>query len=409
MYRGHCDPSNRCYTRPMPVSVRLLPLLLFPVIALAEAPQYWPQGWYPMPYYPMPPPPAHPAVPAGPPPSSPAVDATAASSAASPETPEPDSAGQLPDVAGDGRSATAPDNTAPAAEDSGVSGAASVTAAGSATPADSPEPVMPARPAVAPATEVQDEAAAETLAREATDPGAGAAGGSTEGAASPKVETVDVTALHAEALQSMRAGDYAEAFCIWRPLAEAGDPRALFSLGWMYHNGYGLAIDDKKTVSLWQRAADADFADAAFALGMLYGFGDGGVPRDLPRAVGYLVQAVRLGHDDARQMLRNLMVENPRELAAITTDWDMALWRMLASTAQVRVERANVRQAPGTDQQIVARLEQGDRVLTLGEQGRWQQVVLPDGRLAWIYARLLEPATGAGHLSMSGGAQVSNR
>lgn len=394
---------KRCYTRPMSVSTRYLIILLFPALALAGPPQNWPQqwppGWYPPPYYPMPPPTA---AQAGEPPAE-SPDSRARQTAA----PQPDStpvtppAGPQVELKAEGM-----------ASDQALKAGAG---AGSSTPADQAEPLPVTSPAV---TDTSHEAKAATPAQgtaaggpgadvpaspgQVMDPPAGAPSHATEVAA-------DLDTLHQEALQAMRAGNYAEAFCIWRPLAQAGDPQALFSMGWMYHNGYGLAIDDAKTLALWQQAADKDFADAAFALGMLFSIGDGAVKRDLPRAVSYLLHAIVLGHEDARQMLRNLIADNPRAMADITADWEMDQWRLLATPARVRVEHANVRQKPSTQTRIVAKLEKGDRVLTLGQRGRWIQVVLPEGRLAWVYGSLLEPLSEATQVSLGASDQVSKR
>lgn len=35
-------------------------------------------------------------------------------------------------------------------------------------------------------------------------------------------------------MDSLNAGDFAEAFCIWRPLAMQGHVEAAYHLGWLY-------------------------------------------------------------------------------------------------------------------------------------------------------------------------------
>ena len=37
--------------------------------------------------------------------------------------------------------------------------------------------------------------------------------------------------------------NYAEAYCIWRPLADSGHAESQYRLGWLYAKGLGLAID----------------------------------------------------------------------------------------------------------------------------------------------------------------------
>ncbi len=49
-------------------------------------------------------------------------------------------------------------------------------------------------------------------------------------------------------MASMKAGDYAEAYCLWRPLAMRGHTEAAFHLGWLYANGNGLRVNVPKAV-----------------------------------------------------------------------------------------------------------------------------------------------------------------
>lgn len=197
---------------------------------------------------------------------------------------------------------------------------------------------------------------------------------------------------HERALLAMRAGDYAEAFCLWRPMAEAGDAQAQFSLGWMYHNGYGLAIDNDKTLVWWGRAAQQGLADASFALGMLY---SEGADADLVKAVGHYLDAVRMGHGDARHMLQNLLRHEPGKVSAIAADWDRQLWQLIGEPRRIRVDRANVRKGPGTDTRVVTRLDHGASLFELGREGRWVHVAIPDKTVsAWVYDSLVEPSAG---------------
>ena len=46
-------------------------------------------------------------------------------------------------------------------------------------------------------------------------------------------------------------GDYAEAYCLWRPLAEQGYAEAQYHLGWLYANGNGLAVDIDRALGFW--------------------------------------------------------------------------------------------------------------------------------------------------------------
>src|SRR5690242_3706768 len=72
---------------------------------------------------------------------------------------------------------------------------------------------------------------------------------------------------------AMEAGNYAEAYHLWRGLADGGDADAMYNLGWMYHNGYGLLINDVEAQRWWEAAASGGSADALSALGNLLRIG----------------------------------------------------------------------------------------------------------------------------------------
>lgn len=198
-------------------------------------------------------------------------------------------------------------------------------------------------------------------------------------------------ARNKEALGHMRRGDYAKAYCIWNELASAGLAEAQFSLGWMYHNGYGLGIDNERTVHWWTQAADQGLGDAAFALAMLYSQGD--VERDLARAVRYYQQADAAGNEDARPMLAQLFARHADEMRDIVGDWGVDDWRDMATPVRVKVPRANVRLGPSTDTKLLESFGEGTELLQLFKEGKWVRAMHPDdGRMFWIYSTLIERA-----------------
>jgi TPR repeat protein len=76
------------------------------------------------------------------------------------------------------------------------------------------------------------------------------------------------------------AGNYAEAKVILLPLAEAGIPWAMNTVGLM-HDGTGAFPNDPKTECDWyERAANAGFASGMYNLSICYDWGDGR-PKDL--------------------------------------------------------------------------------------------------------------------------------
>jgi hypothetical protein len=202
--------------------------------------------------------------------------------------------------------------------------------------------------------------------------------------------------LHREAERAMQAGDYAQAYCIWKPLADKGDVHAQYSLGWMYHNGYGLSIDDEQAMQWWRKAADQKDADAQFALGTLYISGDG-TERDIEKAVQWFLTAARQGHEDAQFALRNLVARGEPQARRVVLDLLAEDWKILGGLLQVSVPRANVRSGPGTGHAIVVTLEEGHRLIELDRRGNWIEVGITErGEIGWIYDTLVEQVASPG-------------
>lgn len=198
--------------------------------------------------------------------------------------------------------------------------------------------------------------------------------------------------IHASAaLEAMRTGNYAIAYYHWFPLAEAGDAEAQFGIGWMYHNGYGLVIDNKQTVQWWSRAAEQGYSDALFALGMLFAAGDDAVKRDSQRAADYYLKAARIGHEDARYMLKELITLDSKAIREVVADWREADWLLFGSPLQLVAERVNSRNKPTLKAEIVTVLTPDVTVLEISREGDWIEILIPDRLIfAWVHNSLVE-------------------
>ncbi len=89
-------------------------------------------------------------------------------------------------------------------------------------------------------------------------------------------------------------GDYAEEVKILLLLATAGDARAQYNLGVMYHDGESVLKNDKEAVKWYQLAADQGYAGAQFNLGVSYYNGEG-VPKDYKEAAKWFQLAADQG------------------------------------------------------------------------------------------------------------------
>ncbi len=198
--------------------------------------------------------------------------------------------------------------------------------------------------------------------------------------------------VYEQATLAMRQGNYAEAYCRLRPMAEAGDNRAEYLLGWMYHNGYGLAIDDDKAERWWSRAAEQGNVEALFALGQLHDL-DGRTRNDAELALDYYIRAARRGHRDARQILRARLAQGDargreRLLGLLEGDW-----AVFGAMLRVKGSKVNIRKGPGTRYGIVATLAEGTPLVELERRGKWVRVGLAGRRrLGWVHAPLVRGA-----------------
>lgn len=205
----------------------------------------------------------------------------------------------------------------------------------------------------------------------------------------PQIET-----LHQKAGNAMQQGNYAIAFCIWQPLATEGDNRAQYNIGWMYHNGYGLSINDEIALYWWLKAASTGSADAHFALGDLYASGQG-VEKNMAIALGWYISASLKDHIPARETLMTLL--NSDDRLAIKTFQTLLQnnWSIFGDTMEIGVDRANTRRGPATSYQIVATLERGHPVIPIKEKDGWTYIGITGlGKTAWVFSSLIAKPAG---------------
>jgi uncharacterized protein len=113
-------------------------------------------------------------------------------------------------------------------------------------------------------------------------------------------------------LLAFNRGDYDAAMRLWRPLAEVDDPRSEAGIGFMYHRGLGVAVDDAQAAFWLRKAAEQGQAEGQLMLGSLYFFGLG-VPQSYPTAYAWCELAQDNGQADAQSC-------RDAALASITAD-----------------------------------------------------------------------------------------
>jgi TPR repeat protein len=197
-----------------------------------------------------------------------------------------------------------------------------------------------------------------------------------------------------DAVEAMRAGDFAEAYCIMRPLAEAGDADAQYNIGWMYRNGYGLRSNDNLALQWWEKASEQGNSDASLSIGMLYSLGEGDVAKNMDKAIDYYLLAAADGQEDAITILQSMMLRNDTEIRSRLHPIIAQYGSLFGEKYLVKADKLNARSEPTTESKIVARLVKGQAVLELRRQDKWSQVVVVDDeaidRTVWVYNPLLE-------------------
>lgn len=197
-----------------------------------------------------------------------------------------------------------------------------------------------------------------------------------------------------DAVNAMRTGDFAEAYCIMRPLADAGDADAQYNIGWMYLNGYGLRVNDSLALEWWKKASEQGNSDASFSIGMLYSLGDGEVPKNTNRAIDYYLLAAKSGQEDAISILVSMMLINNKYIRSRLHEIIQDNASQYGISRQVKARKLNARKSPTTESKVLATLLKGDEFLELEKQGKWSQGIItgnPDiDRTVWVYNPLLE-------------------
>ena len=192
------------------------------------------------------------------------------------------------------------------------------------------------------------------------------------------------------AVEAVRRGDFAEAYCLWRPLAEQGDAEAQFQIGWLYANGQGLRQNPTTAADWWERAAHAGHPDADLAIAQAYQNGRGR-NQDFKQAVYWMLVAARNGNDEAQAIIRGMAGKGVEpavaEVARLLHDGG---WPVLGGALRISADSANLREKPNTSAKIVGKMKNGAQLILLLRRDKWLRIgVVGTGQIAWVYARLV--------------------
>lgn len=105
-----------------------------------------------------------------------------------------------------------------------------------------------------------------------------------------------------EAVAAAHRGDYAAALRGLSPLADKGDARAQFDIGFMHAYGWGVPRDPAAAIPWYRKAADQGLAVAQHFLGLAFANGEGVRPDDA-EAARWFMRAAAQGFAQAQYML----------------------------------------------------------------------------------------------------------
>ncbi len=106
----------------------------------------------------------------------------------------------------------------------------------------------------------------------------------------------------AEGISAYNAQDYAKAFALWKPLAEAGNANAQHNVAYMLEHGQGVQPNPAEARQWYTKAAEQGHADAQVNLGSQLYHGTGGA-RDLPKAFAWYKRAADQGNPQAQSAI----------------------------------------------------------------------------------------------------------
>ncbi|MFT6987229.1 MAG: TPR repeat protein, partial [Psychromonas sp.] len=128
--------------------------------------------------------------------------------------------------------------------------------------------------------------------------------------------------------EAAQAGDYQRAMQLWKPLAEAGDPAAQYTLGWLYESGQGVTQNYTQAIYWYTKAADKGDAAAQYVLATMYNKGTG-VILNHQEAVKWFLKAANQGDAIAQFQLGTHFQQG---LGVVQSDSESLHWFTKAAT-----------------------------------------------------------------------------
>ena len=114
--------------------------------------------------------------------------------------------------------------------------------------------------------------------------------------------TFGVSADYFDGQRAYASGNYEVAINEWTQVADDGNARAQYNLGWMHANGRGVAQDFKEAIKWYTKSAEQGNVNAQYNLGNLYLRGQGATQND-NLAFSWFIKAAEQGDAPAQYNL----------------------------------------------------------------------------------------------------------
>lgn len=139
------------------------------------------------------------------------------------------------------------------------------------------------------------------------------------GVRQPVISSEDQQALR-KAQSAFVHGKYNESHEQWLPLAQKGIAEAQYSLGFLYHSGWGPERDLARAIHWYSLAAEQEESRAQFNLGVLLLEGEDDVAQDRDQGMRWLQRSAANDNTRARELLVEIYTDGLYGLEASATE-----------------------------------------------------------------------------------------
>jgi TPR repeat protein len=132
-----------------------------------------------------------------------------------------------------------------------------------------------------------------------------------------------------DGVQAYAVGEYSKALAEFQPLAEQGDTKSQYFVGFLYHRGYGVPVNNVEAAKWFLKAAEKGDSLSQYYLGKMAEAGEG-IPKDLTVAHMWLslsakdapnVRDAAYTREDVLKLERKMSAEQIAKAKQMAQQW----------------------------------------------------------------------------------------